>query len=110
MSTKRLSCFLLVLLWTMLFIPNDLFGQTDTAQDKLPTTEKSLLDGMYFGVSKDKFGQRAWILYINTKRSSSFLYLPPELISITKLSLTSSGQLTFQTTGTSGEIIYSFSG
>jgi len=94
----------------MLFIPNDLFGQTDTAQDKLPTTEKSLLDGMYFGVSKDKFGQRAWILYINTKRSSSFLYLPPELISITKLSLTSSGQLTFQTTGTSGEIIYSFSG
>jgi hypothetical protein len=50
------------------------------------------------------------MLHINAKRSSSVLYLPPELLSITKLNLTSSGQLTFQTTGTAGEITYSFSG
>src|SRR5262245_34090747 len=112
MTKKRLSCCLLAILWTVLVIPNNLLGQTGTVQDKdkSPTTEKSLLDGTYFGVSKDKFGQRAWILHINTKRSSSLLYLPPELISITKLNLTPSGQLTAQTTGKIGDVIYSFSG
>src|SRR5262249_50874720 len=103
---------LLAILWTVLVIPNNLLGQTGTVQDKdkSPTTEKSLLDGTYLGVSKDHYGRLAWLLRINTKTSSSLLYMPPGLTPITKLNLTSSGQHTFKTTGALGDLIFSFSG
>jgi hypothetical protein len=68
------------------------------------------LDGYYYGVSKDGFGQRAWFLQFDSEKKTGFFYLPPGLRKISQITVGVTGQVSFRTGGVIGGVLYNFSG
>lgn len=66
------------------------------------------IEGLYFGVSNNNSGQRAWLLRL--KKGRGVLYMPPNNLEIPKVEITSIGGIIFQSDVGLGGKFYSFKG
>lgn len=85
----------------------DLQQNTSISNDDKSSTNSSL-EGLYFGVSNNELGQRAWLIRIT--KNKGILYMPPNNLEIPKLEITSAGSINFQSDVGLGGKSYSFNG
>jgi hypothetical protein len=79
-------------------------SRIDSRAERLP------LNGLYYGVSNNEFGQRAWLLRFDSKMGEASLYSPPEIIKVSSLSRSPDGRLVMRSDVSSGGVTYEFDG
>lgn len=83
------------------------FQSNRTTEDQASTPA---LNGFYFATSKDKYGQRGWLLQIDVTKRLGSLYLPPSMRKLSAISLEPTGHISFRVDGAVGELAKKFSG
>ncbi len=66
------------------------------------------IEGLYFGVSDNQLGRRAWLLRL--KKGEGILYMPPNNLAIPQVEISPTGHINFQSNVGLGNVTYSFRG
>lgn len=110
------SCLILVI-WACRATPSvrpelDLTNvtlQKDVTVDRNDNTSADQnIEGLYFGVSDNQLGQRAWLLRL--EKGKGILYMPPGNLIISRVEVSSTKHINFQSNAGLGDVAYNFIG
>lgn len=68
------------------------------------------LEGLYFGVSDNQLGRRAWLFRLDPQTGRGSLYIPPNNLELSHIEAKPTGRLTFHSDVGLGDVTYSFDG